>query len=166
MNEVNQWVERVYAAGGDREKLNRLYDEWAADYDQHKWASGNPSVAIAVGMIARQVPDFDAHILDAGCGTGNLGQILHQMGYHNLDGLDPSLGMLEMARRKEIYQTLYPGFLEPKVEIATATYDLVAATGLFTEGHAPPEALEGMLKLARPGAMVVFSESPGYLVMG
>ena len=35
--------------------------------------------------------------------------------------------------------------------------DLVAATGVFTEGHAPPGALDGMLKLARPGGLILFS---------
>ena len=158
MNDVDRWVERVYAAGGDREQLNRLYEEWAADYDQHKWASGNPSVAITVGVIARHLPDFDACVLDAGCGTGNLGQVLHQIGYRNIEGLDPSPGMLEMARRKEIYQALYPDYLEPEIDLAKR-YDLVAATGIFTEGHAPPEALEGMLRLARPGAVIAFSLS-------
>ena len=100
MDELDTWLERVYAADGDRDTLDRLYDEWAEQYDGHIWASGNPYIAIAAGMVGRHVPDWSAPILDAGCGTGNMGQVLHQMGYNNLTGLDASEGMLQLANRK------------------------------------------------------------------
>ena len=93
-DEIDQWLDRAYDASGNREKLDNLYDEWAKDYDQHIWASGNPYIAVATGMAGRHVPDFDAAILDAGCGTGNMALLLHQMGYNNLEGLDPSGGNL------------------------------------------------------------------------
>ena len=157
MENIEYWVDQVYAAGGDRQQLNRLYDEWAADYEQHKWATGNPVIAISAGLIGRYVPDIDARILDAGCGAGNLGLVLHQIGYHNLEALDPSAGMLEVARRKSIYRALHELFLEPGIDLPADAYDLVAATGVFTEGHAPPDALDGMLELTRPGGIVLFS---------
>ena len=157
MENIENWVDQVYAAGGDREQLNRLYDEWAAEYEQHKWASGNPVVAVSAGLIGRRVPNFDARILDAGCGAGNLGLVLHQIGYENLEALDPSAGMLEVARRKSIYRDLHKNFLEPDIDLPAENFDLVAATGVFTEGHAPPSALDGMLKLARPGGVILFS---------
>ena len=50
MEELELWLERVYAAGGDRATLDGLYDEWANDYDRHLWSSGNPYIAIAAGM--------------------------------------------------------------------------------------------------------------------
>ena len=65
--------------------------------------------------------------------------------------------MLEVARRKSIYRALHELFLEPGIDLPGETYDLVAATGVFTEGHAPPEALDGMLELTRPGGIVLFS---------
>jgi hypothetical protein len=33
------------------------------------------------------------------------------------------------------------------------------AAGVLTHGHAPPESLDGILKLARPGGTIVFSLS-------
>ena len=93
MDELEQWLHRVYEAGGDRATLDRLYDEWAGTYDQQLWASGNPYIAIAAGLAGRHVRSLEASILDAGCGTGNLSQVLHQIGYQNLEGLDPSEGM-------------------------------------------------------------------------
>ncbi len=101
MEDLETWLERVYQADGEHQKLGELYDEWAGDYDQQLWASGNPYIAIATGLIGRHVQDYDARILDAGCGTGNMSQVLHQMGYRNLEGLDPSGGMLAIAQKKK-----------------------------------------------------------------
>ena len=159
MEDLETWLERVYQADGDHDQLQELYDEWARDYDQQLWASGNPYIAIATGMVGRHVADFDAKILDAGCGTGNMAQILHQMGYRNIDGLDPSPGMLEIARGKEIYRELHQLYLDSRVDLPQKSYDAVVAAGVLTHGHAPPEALDGILGLARQGAAIVFSLS-------
>ena len=159
MEDLETWLERVYQADGDRDRLDALYDEWAENYDRQLWASGNPYIAIAAGFVGRHVPDFDAGILDAGCGTGNMAQILHQMGYRNLDGLDPSSGMLAIAERKQIYQNLYPLSLGARVDLPDAGYDAVVAAGVLTHGHAPPESLDGILRLTREDGVIVFSLS-------
>jgi len=159
MEELETWLQRVYQAGGDRETLDALYDEWARDYDQQLWASGNPYIAIAAGFVGRHVADFNARILDAGCGTGNMAQILRQMGYRNLDGLEPSGGMLAVAERKQIYRQLHPLYLGTKVDLPDESYDAVVAAGVLTHGHAPPESLDGILKLLRAGGVCIFSLS-------
>lgn len=163
MEDLETWLERVYQAGGDRQQLDALYDEWAEDYDRQIWASGNPYIAIAAGFVGRHVPDFDARILDAGCGTGNMAHILHQIGYRNLEGLDPSPGMLAIAERKGIYQRLYPLSLGAKVDLDAGVYDAVVAAGVLTHGHAPPESLDGILDLVCGGGVIIFSlSSPAY----
>lgn len=159
MEDLETWLERVYQADGERKTLDTLYDEWASDYDQQLWASGNPYIAIATGLIGRHVRDYDAKILDAGCGTGNMAQVLHQMGYRNIEGLDPSSGMLAVAQRKEVYQQLHQLYLDSRIDLADDSFDAVVAAGVLTHGHAPPESLDGILKLARPGGMIVFSLS-------
>ena len=159
MEDLEVWLDRVYASGGDRKTLDRLYDQWANDYDQQIWASGNPYIAIAAGMVGRHVANFDAKILDAGCGTGNMAEVLYQMGYNNLDGLDPSQGMLEIARRKEIYRHVFPLFLSANIDLEDASYDAVVASGVLTHGHAPPQSLDGIVKITRPGGVIIFSLS-------
>lgn len=159
MEDLETWLSRVYKAGGERGTLDRLYNEWAGDYDQQIWASGNPYITIATGMMGRHVPGFDARILDVGCGTGNMAQALNQMGYNNLEGLDPSLGMLEIAEKKGIYQFLHQKYLSERVDLPDDSYDAVVAAGVLTHGHAPPESLDGVLRLCKPGAIIVFSLS-------
>ena len=159
MEELETWLDRVYTAGGDQATLDRLYDEWAQHYDQQIWASGNPYIAIATGLMGKHVPDFDARILDAGCGTGNMAQILQQMGYRNIDGLEPSSGMLQVAEKKQIYRQLFPLYLDAQIDLPAASYDAVVAAGVLTHGHAPPESLDGILQITRPGGVIVFSMS-------
>jgi predicted TPR repeat methyltransferase len=159
MEDLETWLERVYQADGDHATLETLYDQWARDYDQQIWASGNPYIAVAAGFAGRLLPDFDTKILDAGCGTGNMAQVLQQMGYRNIDGLDPSAGMLVVARNKQIYQQLHQLYLDSQIDLADASYDAVVAAGVLTHGHAPPEALDGMLKLTRNGGVLLFSLS-------
>lgn len=159
MEDLETWLERVYQAGGDHRDLATLYDEWARDYDQQIWASGNPYIAVASGFAGRLIRDFDARILDAGCGTGNMAQVLQQMGYRNIDGLDPSAGMLAVARGKKLYRELYQLYLGGEVDLPEASYDAVVAAGVLTHGHAPPESLDGMIKLTRDGGVILFSLS-------
>lgn len=159
MEDLETWLDRVYDAGGDRDTLDRLYDEWAGNYDQQIWASGNPYIAVANGLVGRHLADYDAKILDAGCGTGNMAQILHQTGYRNIDGLEPSEGMLAIAEKKDIYRQLYPLYLGSDIDLPDNSYDAVVAAGVLTHGHAPPESLDGILKITRPNGLIVFSMS-------
>lgn len=159
MDELEQWLEKVYASGGDRETLERLYDEWAKDYDQQLWASGNPYIAVSAGMAGRHIPAYDAVILDAGRGTGNMAQVLHQIGFENLEGLEPSAGMLAVAERKGIYKALHQLALGAQVDLPPESYDAVVASGVLTHGHAPPESIDGILKLVKPQGVVIFSLS-------
>lgn len=158
-DEFEKKLKHVYGAKGDRRRLDEAYDNWAGSYDRDLWASGNPHPAIVNGMIGRHVTDFNARILDAGCGTGLVGLILHQTGYRNLDGLDASEGMLDVARAKGIYKNLYKLMLDAHIDLEPSSYDAVFASGVLTQGHAPPESLDGLLTLAKPGALIIFSIS-------
>ncbi len=159
MDEIDTWLERVYAAGGDRDTLDALYDTWSEQYDQHIWTSANPYIAIAAGFVGRHISDWNAEILDAGCGTGNMAQVLHQIGYTTIDGLDASPGMLEIAERKSVYRSLHHLVLAGHIDLADESFDAVVAAGVFTQSHAPPESLDGLSKLIRSGGPIIFSLS-------
>ena len=150
MQDLESWLERVYDSGGDHSQLKILYDEWASDYDRQLWASGNPYIAIATGFVGRHIDNFDANILDAGCGTGNMAQILQQMGYRSIDGLDPSEGMLEIARTKNIYKSLHRLYLDSDIDIDDASYDAVVA-----------DAMKSCVELAYQQYIAVIGKIPG-----
>ena len=159
MDEIDTWVNKVYQANGDQKKLNGVYDNWANTYDQHLWAMGNPFVAVAATMLSRQLPNLQASILDAGCGTGNLGHVLYLAGYTCLSGLDPSQGMLAVANKKSIYNKLYELPLGVRHILPSRQFDAVVSTGVLTTGHASPNAIDDMLDLTKTNGFLVFSVS-------
>ncbi len=157
--EFENKLDAVYRSEGDRDRLDRAYDDWAKDYDQDLWASGNPYIAIMAGMAGRYIRDSKARILDGGCGTGNMAEILSKMGYANIVGIDASAGMLAAADAKGCYVELHKMLLGAKIDLPPASFDAITAAGVLTHGHAPPAALDGLLELAKPGAPIIFSLS-------
>ena len=156
---LEDWLDAVYETEGDRDKLDQLYDEWARSYDQDLWASGNPYIALMVGLVARHVGDRTVRILDAGCGTGNLAQILHLIGYSNIVGIDASDGMLNAAKAKGCYTELHNMLLGARIDLPANSFDAITAAGVLTHGHAPAESIDGLLEIAKPGAPIIFSIS-------
>ncbi|MEJ2177629.1 MAG: methyltransferase domain-containing protein [Gammaproteobacteria bacterium] len=109
-------LDAVYQSGGDRDRQDMVYDQWARDYDQDLWASGNPYIALMAGMVGRHVPDKDSRILDAGCGTGNMAQLLAAIGYKNIVGIDASQGMLDVAKTKGCYREVHQMWFSDKIK--------------------------------------------------
>ena len=80
-------------------------------------------------------------MLDLGCGTGLLGQILEEKyGFENMVGLDLSEEMLAKAREKGIYKRLICSYVtnERVADIQNAEYDGVLAAGVFTPRQIKP----------------------------
>lgn len=147
---------RVYAARG-AEELAESYDAWASDYEQDMLALGYTIPAVAAGFIVgRHVPP-ESRLLDAGVGTGILGETLRVLGYPKVTGIDLSEGMLELARRKGAYSELRRMTLGEPLDLASDAFDAVVSVGVFTEGHAPPESLDELVRVVRPGGRLVFS---------
>lgn len=152
-------LDAVYQTHGDRARLDEAYDDWAREYDQDICASGNPYFTLITGLAGRYIPDRNARILDGGCGTGLLGQILNLIGFSNIVGIDASDGMLAVAKSKSCYAELHKLLLGARIDLPDESFDAVTAAGVLTHGHAPPESLDGILRVAKPGAPIIFSLS-------
>lgn len=141
------------------------YDAWAEKYEQDLAAMGYRLPALAAGAFARFVPPGTAPILDAGCGGGLQAEALALLGYGPLIGLDLSEGMLNVARQKNIYAELHQGALGAKLDLPDASMGAILCIGTITPNHAPPESLDGLLRIARPGAPILFSlrDDPGQM---
>ncbi len=149
--------ERVLNASSTSELMD-AYGEWAATYDSDLMGEmGYRAPDIAARALRNRLPGHDARILDAGCGTGIVGEILHRSGYRNLDGLDYSRHMLDRAREKGVYRTLTRMDLTRPLDIPGDAYDAVISVGTFTCGHVGPDALEELARIARPGGHICFT---------
>ncbi len=148
-----QWV---YEAP-NLEELAKRYDEWATNYDEDiNNIFGNFSPRYTVETFMKYV-STDAKVLDAGAGTGLVGEVLQEYGYHEVEALELSRGMIEEARKKNIYSALHQGILGEALEIASGTYDAIIAKGVFGPGHAPSHAFDELIRITKPGGYIVFT---------
>jgi SAM-dependent methyltransferase len=156
---VNQ-VLNVYATAS-KEELAGLYDDWADSYDADLDGMGGPGEAVST---LEQYLTPDSRILDAGCGTGVVGQLLAGKGYRQVDGLDLSPGMLDRARRKNCYRNLYQAALGEPLAMADDSYDAVVVVGVFVRGHVGSNAFDELIRITRPGGYLFFTLRPEFRV--
>lgn len=155
-------LRQVYAAKTLAEQ-EAAYDAWAAGYERELAAMGYRNPAMVAAVFTRFVPADTAPILDAGCGGGVQAEALAAIGYGPITGVDLSEGMLSVARAKGIYAALHRLALGAEIALRGAPFGAILSTGAITPNHAPPESLDGLLRLLRPGGRIVFTlrDDPG-----
>ena len=151
---IDQRLEDVYHAPS-RAALIAAYDDWAASYDIDMQGIGYIHPAIITGLVSRYILRHNAAILDAGVGTGTIGQLLDIMGFSNLLGLDMSEAMLARANARKIYQELKLCVLGEALAFETASIDAIVSTGTFTTGHAPASAFDELVRITKSGGHLI-----------
>ena len=148
-----QWV----SGSTSNQELEERYDQWASEYDQdldEVFAWNAPQTG--AGVLARLVA-ADSAVLDAGAGTGLAGKCLADAGFTNIAAMDLSQGMLEEARKKNVYNSFHQMTLGETLGFETGQFDAVISIGVFTLGHAPVDSFDELVRVTRPGGYVVFS---------
>jgi predicted TPR repeat methyltransferase len=155
-------LEQVYGAKSN-EELRALYDDWAERYDRDLQAFGYSYPPAIAGLVARYVRERDAPILDAGAGTGIVGEVLAILGYTRITGIDLSDGMLAVARAKGAYAELRNQTLGEPLDFAAGEFAAMVSAGVLTTGHAPPSCFDELIRVTRPGGHLIFTLSmPAY----
>src|SRR5215208_1434042 len=148
-------LQNVYSARDNRE-LASSYDEWAEDYEDDMLSLGYAIPAVAAGFVGRHVP-LGGTVLDAGAGTGLFGSILRVLGYEDLMGIDISERMLEKAGETDAYHGLHRMVLGEPLGFDDGSFSAAVSVGVFTTNHAPPEALDELVRVVEPDGWVIFS---------
>jgi SAM-dependent methyltransferase len=148
-------LQNVYSARNNRE-LASTYDEWAKDYEDDMLSLGYAIPAVAAGFVGRYVP-LSGTVLDAGAGTGLFGSILRVLGYEKLVGIDISERMLEKAGEKDAYYGLHRMVLGEPLGFEDDSFSATVSVGVFTTNHAPPEALDELVRVVEPEGWAIFS---------
>lgn len=156
MQDKTERLDAVYQAERP-EEIARHYDAWAENYDQDMTLVGYRHPAISLALLARHVPRTDDPVLDAGAGTGLIGEWLAITGYGNVEGLDVSPGMLKVAERKGVYRALHEAALGQILPFASDRFAAIISAGVFTTGHVGAEGLDELLRICRPGGAVVLT---------
>lgn len=144
---------QVYAAAAP-DDIARAYDAWADTYDAEMAANGYRHPAICLALLSRHLAPGPGRILDAGCGTGLMGDWLGILGYTHVEGLDLSEGMLARARAKGRYDALHRQALGAALPFDTGSFAGVVSTGVFTTGHVGAEALPELIRITRSGGLL------------
>jgi len=108
-------------------------------------------------LLLSYLKNTQAKILDAGCGTGLVGEILNNNEFKNLIGVDFSQEMLNIAMQKNVYQSLELVDLTKKLDYEDNLFDAVICAGTFTCGHVGPEALREMVRIIKQGGYICFT---------
>lgn len=140
----------------DSGAVEGFYDAWAASYDAEIAENGYATPGRCAAALAA-VADLAAPVLDIGCGTGLSGLALKMAGFATVDGTDLSAEMLARAEARGVYRRLFAGDLNEPLPVAPGAYGAMAAVGVISPGHAPPETVDAVLARLAPGGTFVFS---------
>lgn len=154
MGAANPILDRLYSMKGGPQACRDIYADWAGDYDRDTVGFGYVGPAVAADKLASMV-DGAAEVLDAGCGTGLAGVELAARGVRTIDGLDVSSDMLDVARGKGVYRDLATADMTARLGVADDRYDGVICVGVFTNGHVGPAAFDELVRVTKPGGMIV-----------
>jgi predicted TPR repeat methyltransferase len=161
-DEYTSELHKVYASKSSKE-TSSIYDDWSEEYEKHMKSVGYAHPAMVTSMLTRHQPAGNTPVLDAGSGTGIMGELMTALGYSNIAGLDASEGMVAHAATKGIYQDLRYGLLGQPLGYDDDEFTATVASGVFTQGHAPLDGLDELIRVTQPGGHIVFSIGPAYI---
>ena len=154
---MKDWLKTVYSETSSS-KLNKHYKNWANlyDTDMSSWGYAYPLQLNKI-LTNKLKLKKTIKILDAGCGTGYVAEVLSKLNYKNITGIDFSEEMLAIARSKKIYKKLICQSLNEKIELRSKQFELIICTGVLTSGHVGPSAINELVRLLKPQGFFVCS---------
>ena len=149
-------VAKSYAVKSTAE-AEAAYDDWASSYEPDLCKAGYRLPGHLATVFTRFVPPDATPILDAGCGGGIQTEALTLVGYRGITGIDFSEGMLAVAREKGIYDDLRRMVMGEALDLPGDHFAAVLSCGCITPGHAPANSFDELIRVCRPGGLIVFS---------
>ena len=148
------------------DKTRALYRDWAASYDAEITENGYQTPRRCAEALARHCDDKQARILDIGCGTGLSGIAFREKEFTNIHGNDLSDEMIAIALSREIYQSVQLVDLHNALDFAQGSFDVIAAVGVISVGHAPASTIAQMFDKLASGGLFVYSINDASIAEG
>jgi len=124
------------------------FQRWSRRYE-HSWLQSRffgPAQQAVLEIMEQHISTQPNAVLDVGCGTGRLLRSIHERWPDAaLTGVDPTAGMVEMARELTPYATFKLSFAE-ELPVPDASVDVVTSTFSF---HHWSDQAAGLREVAR-----------------
>ena len=156
MASSSDMIDDVYAAKTP-DQARDAYNTWSGSYDADNLSKGFRLPSLGAGYLASFLGRSHGPILDAGCGTGLVGESLAVMGYRHITGCDLSPGMIDKARETGAYAAFEQADMGAALPFADDHFAGFVCVGSFGPGHAPPSTLTHLARVTRPGGFGVFN---------
>ncbi|XP_078688345.1 methyltransferase-like protein 27 [Branchiostoma floridae x Branchiostoma belcheri] len=158
----------IFDPNSTPEMTAKYYDNWSGHYEEEIMTQLKciaPRVcADAVQKALAGSDRKEVRILDVAAGTGLVGEELQKMGFTNMDAVDGSRDMLDLAERKQIYQRVICDFVGANpMDIENDTYDAIACCSAFGPGHLKEDCLPELIRVVKPGGSIVITFREEYL---
>lgn len=153
-----------------RETFDRFADSFESKLAELDYQA--PQLILEAVSQLFAAPTAALQVLDAGCGTGLCGPLLRPWA-RGLAGVDLSLGMLEKARERGLYDELTHGELGAFLRARRNRYDLIASADTLVYIGALDAVAAAAAAALRPGGAFVFTvetfaddTSPDRVILG
>lgn len=138
--------------------VEKTFDAFAATFDANLSALGYRAPQLVVDLLGELLgsaePRFD--ITDLGCGTGLCGPLVRPWARH-LAGCDLSSGMIEKARRRNVYDVLHHRELVDYLRAHIRTFDVALCADTLCYFGELDAAIQAAAHALSPGGWLVFT---------
>jgi predicted TPR repeat methyltransferase len=138
--------------------VERTFDSFAASFEAKLQKLSYRAPALVAAMLERAglAPSNGLDALDAGCGTGLCGPLVAPYA-RRLTGVDLSEGMLEHARRKNVYDALIRADLTEYLRGNREAFDLIVSADTLVYFGDLEEAVAAAAAALRPAGILAFT---------
>ena len=144
------------------DEVRDLYDDWSKNdkynQDMIDWEYSGPGEVVSAFLPHAQ--NKDIKILDAGCGSGLVGEELSKEGYSIIHGADIAAKLMNSIPAG-IYQELHNIDLNKPINFTDDFFDAVLCVGTFTFGHVKAKALIEFTRIVKSGGIIGFTINEG-----
>ena len=144
------------------DEVRDLYDDWAQNdkynQDMIDWEYSGPREVVSAFLPHAR--NKDIKILDAGCGSGLVGEELSKEGYSIIHGADIAAKLMNSIPAG-IYQELHNIDLNKPINFTDDFFDAILCVGTFTFGHVKAKALGEFTRIVKSGGIIGFTINEG-----
>ena len=154
----------LYQSKREQKQVCTIYDKYGSKYDELisiDKSQYNMNQEVAQMLLSVLERNSNAKIIDIACGTGLTGAALVGKGFKNIDGIEGSQGMLEVALKKNIFNQIFQLKLGDEnylQKIQAGNYDGAVSVGAICANSIKiDDFLREVTRIVRRGGCVVYT---------